>query len=224
MKSDVLEKHIFSTYFTLRIGIAVIAILFPLVLWIGGRIYAGLPLQDSISAYYHASIDQKSMRDWFVGVLFAIGAFLYLYKGYSNTENIVLNCAGVLAVGIAIFPMWWNSVDDSRKFSLHGFCAISFFLCIAFVCIRCASDTLHLIQDENVKRRFKRQYNIIGVAMITSPAMAFVLTVLLQQYKALTFYVEAAGIFSFAAYWLTKSREISITEADRLALQGKLET
>jgi hypothetical protein len=80
MKSQEPESHIYSTYFTLRLGMAAIAILFLFILWIGGHIYAGLPLQDLMSAYYHANIDGRSVRDWFVGILFAIGAFLYLYK------------------------------------------------------------------------------------------------------------------------------------------------
>ncbi len=224
MKSDSLEKHILGTYFTLRIGIAVVALLFPFILWIGGILYAGLPLQDSMSSYYHASYDGKSMRNWFVGILFAIGAFLHLYKGYSKPENVALNCAGILAVGIAVFPMEWNCGDSCMKFSLHGFCAVSFFLCIAFVCIRCTSDTLPLIADENIKRRFKQFYNIIGIAMIATPAIAFVLTVVVQQYRALSFYVEAVGIITFSIYWLVKSRELSITEAERKVLRGELET
>lgn len=224
LKSDPLEKHIFGTYFTLRIGIAVIAILFPFILWIGGKLYLGLPLQDSMSAYYHANIGHQSMRDWFVGVLFAVGASLYLYKGYNGAENIGLNVAGVLAVGIAIFPMEWDCGAGCRKFSLHGFCAVSFFLCIACVCIRCASDTLRSIKDEGRKRRFERAYKIIAAVMIASPGIAFVLTALLQQFRSLTFFVEVVGIFAFATYWLTKTFELSITETERLALQEKLET
>src|SRR5215468_3157099 len=103
MRQNSLDKHILATYFTLRIGVAVIAIAFPLILGIVGKLYAGLPLQHSMSAYYHAINDGKSLRDVFVGILFAVGAFLYLYKGFSGKENIALNIAGILAVGIAIF-------------------------------------------------------------------------------------------------------------------------
>jgi hypothetical protein len=63
-----LDQHALATYFTLRRGVALIAIAFPLWLWIGGKLYAGLPLQNSMSAYYHAALDGKSMRDWFVGI------------------------------------------------------------------------------------------------------------------------------------------------------------
>jgi hypothetical protein len=168
MKSDGLENHIFGTYLTLRIGVAIIAILFPFILWIGGLFYVEIPLQNSMSAYYHASIDHKSMRDWFVGILFAIGAFLYLYKGFSNKENIALNCAGTFALGIALFPMEWDCGDTCKRLSLHGTCATLFFLCIAFVCLRCASDTLDLIPNEQDKRKFELLYQLIGLAMIAT--------------------------------------------------------
>ena len=217
MTHDKLEQHILATYFTLRIGVAIIAVVFPFILWIGGHLLAGLPLLESMSAYYYPGPDGRSMRDWFVGILFAVGVCLYLYKGYSTVENVVLNCAGTLAVGIAIFP----SGQDHDTFSLHGIFAVSFFLCIAFVCVRCAGDTLSQIPDEAVRRRFRHLYKVLGMVMIASPAMAFGLSLLLQH-KSLTFYIEAAGIFAFAAYWLTKSREISITESEKNALRGQL--
>ena len=68
-----LQTHMKATYLSLRIGMAALAIAFPLLLWVGGHIFQSLPLQASMSAYYHSS-----MRDVFVGVLVAIGAFLYL--------------------------------------------------------------------------------------------------------------------------------------------------
>ena len=94
-----IRRHITQAYFNLRFGNAVAAFLFPLILWFGGRFLADVPLQPSISAYYYTP-----MRDIFVGILFAIGSFLYLYKGFSRQENYALNCAGLLALGIAVFP------------------------------------------------------------------------------------------------------------------------
>jgi hypothetical protein len=50
-----------------------------------------------------------------------------------------------------------------------------------------------------------------------------VLNVLAPQYKAFVFYVEAGGIFAFAAYWLTKSRELSLTQAEERAVRGEVD-
>ena len=222
MKSS-LENHVIATYFSLRFGVALIAIVFPILLWLGGLFYVGLPLQDSMSAYYHASNDGKSMRNWFVGILFAVGVVLYLYKGYSNKENYALNMAGVLAIGIAIFPMAWNCGDSCDKYSIHGVCAVLFFICIAFVCVFCAKDTLRLIEDETIRTYFRRLYHTLAAAMILSPVVALVLNILFRQYGSLVFYVEAFGIFAFSAYWLTKSKELSMTQAERKALRGEIE-
>jgi hypothetical protein len=70
-----------------------------------------------MSAYYHA-IDslypdqgipgQGSMRNEFVGILFAVGALLFAYQGYSRLEDYALNLAGVLALETAriVFLFW----------------------------------------------------------------------------------------------------------------------
>src|SRR5688572_6066749 len=81
-KPPSIQKHVLGTYFTLRLGLGVLAVAFPLVLVIGGKLWADLDLQDSMSRYYHATRSGRSMRDWFVGILFAMGAVLYLYKGF----------------------------------------------------------------------------------------------------------------------------------------------
>lgn len=59
-----LRQHIAATYKALRLGVAVIAFVFPLLLWIGGIFVAGLALEGSMSAYYHAG--NGAMRNWFV--------------------------------------------------------------------------------------------------------------------------------------------------------------
>ena len=218
-----LHKHILATYFTLRIGIAIIAIAFPLLLWLGGKAWADLPLQDSMSAYYHANVDGRSMRDWFVGILFAVGVFLYLYKGFSRRENYLLNLAGVMAVCVAIFPMEWNCGENCAKYSIHGACAIVFFLAIAYVCVRCSRETLPLLNDEAMQARYRRIYRLLAALMLGSPLIAFAVNAVLRQYASRVFYVEAVGIVAFAAYWLTKSRELSISQAEARALRGELE-
>ena len=223
MKPPDLAKHIFATYFTLRHGIAILGIALPVVLWLGGVTFAGLSLQGSMSAYYHAG--DGAMRDVFVGVLFGVGAFLYLYKGYTRQENIALNLAGVFVVGVALFPMQWACGDACGSFSPHGTFAVLFFLCIAYVCIFRASDTLKLVPDQNMAERYGRWYKLIGAAMVLSPAIAFALSVMLRSQDGdnpLIFFVEAVGVVVFGVYWILKSREIKFSNAERDAIAGRL--
>ncbi len=69
-------------------------------------------IQDSISSYYYTD-----MRDVLVGSLWAIGVFLFSYRGYdtlegpqlrrlfgTSTDFLASSLAGICAVGVAIFP------------------------------------------------------------------------------------------------------------------------
>ena len=218
-----LQKNITAAYLSLRVGIAVMAITLPFVLWIGGHILGHQALQGSMSAYYHCG--GGAMRDIFVGFLFAIGAFLYLYKGYTELENYALNFAGVFVIGVALVPMEWDCGSACHRLTFHGMFAVLFFLSIAYVCIFRASDTLSLIPDEKAKTRYRRIYKIFGLAMIVLPAIAVVLSSVLEhdskQPKG-TFFVEAAGVLVFGLYWIVKSFEIARTDAEQFAIKGKL--
>ena len=231
MKSDELQDHIFATYANLRIGVAVIAIVFPLLLWAGGAIQ-GISLQDSMSAYYHANsnLDMTPndgvMRSWFVGILFTVGVILYLYKGYSHLENLALNFAGILALGIAIFPMEWTCNREvfelqCQSLSMHGTCAVLFFICIGYVCIWRASDTLREMENEAREKRYRRFYQLIGSSMVLAILVAMSLSIW-GGISSLVFFAEAVGVWIFAVYWLLKSREIALTNAERLAFQKRL--
>jgi len=162
------------------------------------------------------------MRNWFVGILWAVGSFLYLYKGFSTTENVVLNFAGLFAVSVAMIPCncWDGAVGDSNK--VHAFCAVSFFLCMAVVCLFCAGDTVSLLPDQKTKDAFRRRYRIIAVLLVGSPAAAVLVSYALDQHTSYRFFIEAFGVYMFALYWVVKSRELSITSAETLALRGKV--
>jgi uncharacterized RDD family membrane protein YckC len=118
---EALRRHIYSTYLALRYGMAVIAFAFPLLLLVAGLLN-GLPLQGSMSEYYWESNGgDPPVRIWFVGGLFAIGSFLFLYKGYTPGENWALNVAAVCAICVALFLMCWERWSECPSFSWHGF-------------------------------------------------------------------------------------------------------
>ena len=189
MKSDGLLRHILVTYFIQRLGMAALALIFPLVLLLGGGLQE-LPKQNSMSAYYFAG--DGLMRDWFVAFLCVIGVFLYLYKGFSNKENVALNIAGACAVGVAMIPMAWGC-DPCPGFTLHGFCAVTLFLCLAYVCIWRAKDTLHLMK----KRKLADQ----------------------AGNKEDVFFVEASGVWVFSVYWWMKSYELNHHFENRIHIE-----
>jgi uncharacterized membrane protein YbaN (DUF454 family) len=234
-----LQKNILSTYLALRLGIAVVGIALPVVVSIVGYLYAQLCLQRSISAYYHAvGPTGHSMRDWFVGSLFVVGTFLYLYKGFSRLENWLLNIGGLSAVLVALVPMQWKACDPvvcgvaatSCKgpfLSAHGIFSYAVFVCMAAVCFFCAGDTLQLLKDAGTKnadqliRRYKVTYKIIAGLMLASIAAAYLLNTWVGS-PSTVFWVETAGVWSFGVYWLVKSHELKKTAAEAKAACGVL--
>lgn len=244
MNSNKLSDHIAATYQAIRIGLAIIAFTFPPWLVLGGKAFDNLKWQESMSAYYHASAlsqadsesskqpthpSQGTMRNWFVGLLFAVGVILYLYKGFTWLENWALNLAGIMALGVALFPMAWGPSFPGYNFrvlgldfSLHGACAIGLFICIAYVCIYRAPDTLPLIKDTVRRESYRKRYRVVGHLMWSFPVIAWVLSSTLWQHRNLVFLMEMLGVWVFAAYWWIKSREIAETSADKKALRGQL--
>jgi hypothetical protein len=218
-----IQVQVNKTYFSLRWAAAVIGYAFPLILWIGGQI-GGFGLRDSMSAYYHAyyhsptkyslvkndtPCDQLtteqtnavpeagSLRDEFVGLLFAIGAVLYVNKGHTDKENILLNLAGVFACGIALFPMPWKC-EPKGPFTPHGTFAILFFISI---------DTVGYLPKD--KRMFYyRWYYALAAVMVASPLLAWAANESLLGKKSYTFGIEFFGIYAFGTYWVVKTREI----------------
>jgi hypothetical protein len=236
-----IEDHIISTYKVLRVGIGLLAFALPLILSIIGLYKYGLSLQDSISAYYHAYTSSSPgfdpfleagkghMRNWFVGILWAIGVFLILYRGYGRRENVALNIAGILLICVAMFPMDWTCRDACSNVSIHGVSAVIFFIAIGYVCIfrsgDTLGDTLKLSLDDTSRTSYQRAYRIIGFVMWGFPVLVVVLNFFhLYVFGRYTvFIIETAGIWTFASYWLLKSREIAGSKIDRVALSGNLE-
>ncbi|HEX8387488.1 MAG TPA: hypothetical protein VF636_00600 [Sphingomonas sp.] len=199
--------NIAASYFMLRRGMAALAFALPAILWVGGG------LEGSLSAYYHA--DGGRMRDVFVGALWAIGAFLFLYRGYSTAEDRALDGAGLLAVVTALAPMDWprHSVDTVTG-AVHYAAAIGFFLLIAYVCLFRSGDTLELMRDEARAARFRATYRCLGALMVLLPAAVWAVHRLLPRpdEPVALFFVESAGVWVFAAFWMVKSREIAVLE------------
>lgn len=166
LPGDKLREHIIATYHRLRLGMGLTALLFP-ILVPGVGFYYGVELQNSYSAYYFglpaADLTARSFpgifptRVVFCGLLFALGCFLILYRGFNKTENWLLNFAGWAAIGVALFPMWPDPCGTDcelypkefpheptfRWYSkFHYASAIFLFACMALVSWVCAKTTL----------------------------------------------------------------------------------
>jgi hypothetical protein len=93
------NKSIIVSYITLRRLIGWLGILLPFICIAGGRVFSGLACQRSISFYYYTN-----MRDFFIGALLAVSAFLITYKGEQTIDNIVTWLIGLAGIFVALFP------------------------------------------------------------------------------------------------------------------------
>ncbi len=102
------------------------------------------------------------------------------------------------------------------KVSLHGIAAFLFFSSVAAVCLFCTRKTLQLIEDEDSRASYRLRYNITGGLMIALPAFV----VLLTHLEIKTFIAETLAAWLFSYYWVTKTKELSESRAELLAMSN----
>lgn len=243
-----LWKHFSGTYFSLRLALALFAAFLPLVLWLCGKYY-GLDLRASMSGYFWAAADGGQcaafpMRTIFVGFLFAIAICLYAYKGLTPRENTLLNLAAICAFLVALFPerlaladadhdqqvkalfdtcpavKAWASADH---WPIHFPAAITLFVLLAVVAWSCANKSLEYLPPARGPAWYHRIYQWIAVAMLLFPVSGIAVAYFLGAASDWIFFIEAAGIATFAVYWIVKTFELywsSLEHAPHKALDG----
>jgi len=238
--SRALWKHFSDTYFSLRLGLAVLAIGLPFVLYLYGKFRYGLDLQPSMSAYFWAAAEDQCatfpMRTILVGFLFAIGAGLYLYKGLTALENYLLNAAAICAALVAIYPerlVLSEAASDQRlarlfencpavkawaalpSLPIHYTAAITLFVLLAIVAWFCADKSLEYLPAGHDPTKYRRIYKSIAIAMILFPIAGVAAAFLFGVASHRLFFIEAAGIITFGIYWAVKSRELSLSDLEQ---------
>lgn len=91
------DRTVHVSHDTLRLGIGVLGITLPLLLFLGTWF-----LEKSISNYYYST-----MRDYLEGVLFFLAFFLAAYRPYGESgkwDNRATNAAALFALFLALFP------------------------------------------------------------------------------------------------------------------------
>ncbi len=222
VESDLLRNYMIGSYNTMRLGMAAFAAGFPIAVWISGAFY-GKKLPGSLSAYYWLlDTEPNHPRIVFVGGLFAMALFFFVYKGFSPKEDKLLNVAAFCAVGVALVPKSHGSWDPGYW---HAGVAIALFVCLACVIRFCAGDTLEELEKSgNAPKEgpysvawHQKRYRLISYVMVLSPLIAGALDLSLGgsfgdpdlgKLGTTIFFVEAVGIWVFGWYWLLKSQEL----------------
>jgi hypothetical protein len=212
-----LQLYIAGTYFALRLALFAIGAALPIALLVGGHVGSSGRQPDSISGYYHTG-----MRNLLVGCLVMIGTSLILYRGFGRLENWLLNFGGAGAIGVAFLPMGRDqgATDGPTVFvspHWHATCALIAFGGIGLTAILCGRYTTVLL-PEAVRRKYQITYQVLGAAMIVLPVIVVLAA---RRNSAWMFWTESAALWVFAAYWLVKTIECRINDADDLAVKGQ---
>lgn len=236
MEQDHIDKAIIENYRKLRTRMGALTAAFPVVVVLIGWLW-GIRLQPSLSDYYFAETPAKGMADlypvrlWFCGLLFAVGVFLYRYKGFSKNEDRWLSLTGAFTLGVAIFPMAISGKTSPftlasfgfPNVTLHGISAVLAFVCIGVIIFWYSDSTLsQLKQDSAARKWFRRSYFLIGAFMLLAMGSAVVMHFLHtdREHDSWILYAEGAGLWAFALYWFVKNSELRyVAEAIRKKAQ-----
>ena len=212
-----LREHIHEGYHTIRQGIGVLGVLFPVVLINIGGYFFYLDIQDSLSSYY-----TTPMRNVYIGLLCTIGICLLLYKGFSDLENWMLNAAGAFAFFTAIIPSSLPAVKGHPPYTwglLHYTCAGLFFFLIGSVCFFLAAtslDYLDKLEGENKgginTEKFRKRYKRFGLAMWGLPAALGLWSLIDKDFQYVVLLGEIAVVWTFSFYWLVKCDEMKTVD------------
>jgi hypothetical protein len=191
-----------KSYVYLSLGMGLVAALLPVALVAAG----GYKDNYSISTFYHVS---DLSRNILVGCLWAEGVFLILFHGLSKLENRILNVAGLAAISVAMNPMPVDQCGPGPAITVHAASALLFFACLATVAVFLSKGRIQYIIYPPKRRRFAAAYDIAGVAMIAMPVGVAALHFFGKGgcESPWIFWMEALGIWAFAAYWFVKFYE-----------------
>ncbi len=188
-----------ATFLSLRRWIGYVGISLPwLVVLLAWR------FQPSISDFYYTG-----SRNWFVGSLFTIGAFLCSYYGYDRRDRIMSVIAGICAFGVSLFPT--DSGTTTVVGGTHYVFAASLFLILAWFSLCQFTKTSHLsLTDEKRKRNVIYQacgYAIVGALSLILVGKVTGLSLKFANANPV-FWLEALALEAFGFSWMVKGEFI----------------
>lgn len=216
------KNELVTSYLEVRKFIGLIGISLPVFLILFSLIADRSGPKQSISAYFYSG-----GREILVGSLFAIGVFLFSYKGFDKdlrkpTDKVVSRLAAIGAVGIAFSPMDWAksgspvepvctwlqcSLPGNITNYLHGVFAVMFFGSLATFCLinfqRCEEGTT---PDED--KQFRNfLFRILGYVIVVC-TVAFIAGSFIPSSGAFVFWAETIAIIAFGLSWIIKGKAV----------------
>jgi hypothetical protein len=142
-------------------------------------------------------------RDFLVGAMFAVAAFMFAYNGYRSTEKWLTKATAVAALGVALFP-GEVAPEGSITQTIHTIASVVMFSTLAALC-----RVFYLrAKGKDLKRASRRAtlYAICGFVMLASMLVVvaddFMGHPLLHWMPRLVFHCEQIALFAFGTAWL----------------------
>lgn len=203
------DNPLVLAYLTLRRVVGALGVLLPPILFFGALLLSSTGLQESISHYYGTV-----MRDVLVGILFAIGVFLYSYVGYQPSDdrrrfepsdNIAGNLACFFAGGVALFP---TTSDAGWVTTVHSVSAAGMFLTLSYFSLFLFTKTKKGIEPTPEKKTRNRWYRALGAIMLACIVLIPVYNTLLDETSIAAikpiFWLESIALWAFGWSWAIK--------------------
>jgi hypothetical protein len=199
------EDGLVVSYLTLRKAVGILGIALPVLLAVGCLVVGQCDgLEPSISDYYGTP-----MRDLFVGLLFAIGLFLFSYRGYDRRDEVAGKLGCCLAMGVALFP---TTSTTAWVHDAHLVFAAALFLTLAWFSLFQFTQTAKDVPPTLKKLQRNRIYRTCGIVMLACVASialykGFLANTALAGLNPV-FWLESLALWAFGFSWLTKGEFI----------------
>lgn len=201
MISDVDECRFVSCR-ELRLMVGILGVSLPLILAIWGFFLIGrIEVRPSISDYY-----ALRTRDAFVGILCAIGFYLFAYKGHERKDDLAGHLACFFALGVAFFPC--NGHKWERI--VHYISATALFLTLSYFSLCLFTKSGGIRSPRKIVRN--RIYVGCGIAMLGCIILIGIYKLFLQKTPVANiqpvFWLESLALWAFGISWFVKGESI----------------
>lgn len=210
------DRNLVFDFRALRALVGIVAFALPLV-----ACTISSTKLSSISGSYHTEA-----RDFFVGLLFFIGAFLFAYNGHSTRQKWASKAASFAAVMAAVFPTSCDTCESDLTSTTHFAAAIVLFGTIAYFCL--GPFRKRALDKKTMEgRRRATIYIICGSiilgCMVGIGAAEIAVPDATRKSLAITFWGELIALWAFGIAWFTAGKVLPplVEEDKRLILSWK---
>jgi hypothetical protein len=149
------------------------------------------------------------MRNVFVGTLFAVGWFLFSYRGYDRKDDIVGDLAWLFTLGVALFP---TTSSNPWISGAHFVSAALMFLVLSYFALFLFTKSDATVKTPEKETR-NRVYVTCGVIMLVCIVFIAVFNLSPIEDSGIAdvqpvFWLESLALWAFGVSWFVKGETI----------------